>query len=181
MLFLFVHERIYGCELTHLYLWEGEKREISLLMARKTGSSFPITLCLSFPLLFLTRTYTLQAKSSFLFVSTDRVLADASTDTLPILDRRFTDILPTHRRCYRDRLSVDLSTEGNPMIGRYIDDIAADARPTLACYSADTRPILGGYIDRDIDRQSTVSRSTYRAPVRKLDKNVRYGRRLISV
>ena len=66
------------------------------------------------------------------------------------------------------------------MIGRYIDDIAADARPTLACYSADTRPILGGYIDRDIDRQSTVSRSTYRplpsieAPYKTQDPNRLY-------
>ena len=48
------------------------------------------------------------------------------------------------------------------MIGRYIGHIAADARPTLARYSADTRPMLGGYIDRDVDRESTVSRSTYR-------------------
>ena len=73
----------------------------------------------------------------------------------PILDRRVTDILPTHWRCYRDRLSVDLSTESDPMIGRYIAYIAADARSTLARYSTDNRPILGGYIDRDIDRQST--------------------------
>ena len=80
---------------------------------------------------------------------------DASTDTLPILDRRFTDVLPTHCRCYRDRLSVDLSTEGDPMIGRYIANIAADARSTLARYSTDNRPILGRYIDPDIDNQST--------------------------
>ena len=84
--------------------------------------------------------------------------ADVSTDTLPILHRRLTDILPTHCRCYRDRLSVDLSTEGDPMIGRSV----ADARPTLARYSTDNQPILGGCIDRDLDRQSIVSRPTYR-------------------
>ena len=100
-----------------------------------------------------------------------------STDTLPILDRRFTDILPTHCRCYRDRLSVDLSTESDPMIGRYIAYIAADARSILARYSTDNRPILGGYIDRDIDRQSTVTRPTYRplpsieAPYKTQDPN----------
>ena len=80
----------------------------------------------------------------------------------PILDRRFTDILPRHCRCYRDRLSVDLSTESDPMIGRYIAYIAADARSILARYSTDNRPILGGYINRDINRQSTVTRPTYR-------------------
>ena len=71
--------------------------------------------------------------------------SDASTDTLPIPDRRFTDILPTHCRCYRNRLPVDLSTEGDPMVGRYVSYIAADAQPTLVRYSTDNRPILGGY------------------------------------
>ena len=48
------------------------------------------------------------------------------------------------------------------MIGRSVAYIAADARPTLARYSTDNRPILGGCIDRDLDRQSIVSRPTYR-------------------
>ena len=98
-------------------------------------------LFLCYSCIFLTRTYTLPlyAKSSFPFVSSDRVSADALTDTLSILDRRFTDILPTHCRCYRDRRSVDLSTEGDPMIGRCVDHLAADGRPTLARYSTDTR------------------------------------------
>ena len=115
-------------------------------------------LFLFYSCIFLTRTYSLplQAKSSFLFVSSDRVSADASTHTLPILDRRFTDILPTHCRCYRDRLSVDLSTEGDPTIGRYVDHIAADGPPTLARYSTDTRwihqPRSRPWVDRHIDR-----------------------------
>ena len=112
--------------------------------------------------IFLTRTYTLplQAKSSFLFVSSDRVSADASTDTLPILDRQFTDILPTHCLCYRDRLSVDLSTEGYPMIGRYVDHIAVDGRPTLARYSTDTRwihrPRYRSWVDRHIEHSFLI-------------------------
>ena len=41
------------------------------------------------------------------------------------------------------------------MIDRYIVYIAADARSIVVLYSTDNRPILGGYIDRDIDREST--------------------------
>ena len=51
-------------------------------------------------------------------------------------------------RCYRDRLSVDLSTEGDPMIGWYVDHIAADGRPTMARYSDIPIPITcksGGF------------------------------------
>ena len=86
----------------------------------------------------------------------------------PILYRYLTDGLPIYCRHtadaiqYRDRLSVDLLTESDSMIGRHIAYITADARSTVARYSTDNRPILGGYIDRDIDLQSTISRPTYR-------------------
>ena len=45
-----------------------------------------------------------------------------TTDTLPILDWRFPDTLPTHYRCYHNRLSVDLKT---------------NTWPTVKCHSAD--------------------------------------------
>ena len=60
-----------------------------------------------------------------------------TTDTLPILDRQFTDILPTFYWCCRDRLSVD-RTDGWLVIIRYIGRLVT----THGRYSTDTRPPL---------------------------------------
>ena len=80
----------------------------------------------------LTWTYTLhfQAKSSFLFV-------------YPIeyrpMHRPILYLYLTGSPIYCRHTADAISTEGDPIIGRDVDHIAADARPTLARYSTDTR------------------------------------------
>ena len=90
------------------------------LLAIKTFCIFVDSLTLS--RLFLVAVFDGHVYRVLTDVSTNsvhRVLVDAylviklyrrcrltTTDTLPILDQRFTNIMPTHCRCYRDRLSV---------------------------------------------------------------------------
>ena len=60
-----------------------------------------------------------------------------TTDTLPKLDRQFTDTLPTHYRCYHDRLSVDLSTDRKHHSADIIDRLTIDTRTILDRISTD--------------------------------------------
>ena len=102
-----------------------------------------------------------------------------TTDTLPILDRQFTDTLPTHYRCYHDQLSVDLFYGGcrlmyrpisrstvNWHIGRYVCRDSVEYLPSVDRESVDisaewcflsvdtgntTRPIYRPTHDRQSD------------------------------
>ena len=102
-------------------------------------------LFLCYSCIFLTQTYTLQAKSSFPFVLSDRVSADASTNTWPTVHRYVADTLPMLSR---------------PTVGQSND--RSIRRPYSGLWSTDTCLLLDRHSVDILTEILTVSQPTYR-------------------